>query len=49
MRTQTVVFVTNRRARTVQGRLHMAVLLMILLNAAVWGGVIALLRGFISL
>ena len=37
-----------KRARAAIGRLRWAVLAMVLLNAVVWGGLIAAARGFID-
>jgi hypothetical protein len=37
-----------RRPRALQGRLRWAVVLMVLLNAMVWGGMIAALRGMVD-
>ena len=39
---------TCKRARAANARLRWAVLLMVLLNAAVWGGMIAVMQGFVA-
>ena len=40
---------THKRARAAQGRLLWAVTVMVLLNALVWGGMIAAGRGLIDI